>query len=81
MQREYSADGSTQNERPESSGQPRQGREAEALYELEMILRQMGFSDFAYDEEEDLFRFRDGRFAFSRYDADRRPLWRRDHSA
>ena len=72
---------SVQSERLEPPGQPRQSREAEALYELEMMLRQMGFSDFVYDEREDLFRFRDGRFAFSRYDADRSLLWRRDHSA
>ena len=74
-------DGSAQNERHELPEQPGQRREAEALYDLEMILRQMGFSDFAYDEEEDLFRFRDGRFAFSRYDADRKLLWKRDHRA
>ncbi len=74
-------EGSVQNERLEPPGQPRQSREAEALYEHEMILRQMGFSDFVYDKEEDLFRFRDGRFAFSRYDADRKLLWMRDHSA
>ena len=32
-----------------------------------MMLREMGFSEFVYDEEEEehLFRFRDGRFAFS----------------
>ena len=70
-----------QNERLEAYGQPHQSREAKALYEHEMMLRQMGFSDFVYDEREDLFRFRDGRFAFSRYDADRSLLWRRDHTA
>ena len=74
-------DGSVQIERLEPPGHPRQRRDAKALYELEMILRKMGFSDFDYDEEEDLFRFRDGRFAFSRYDADMKLLWRRNHTA
>ena len=41
-----------------------------ALYEFEMALREeeglSDFSDFLYDEENDLFRFPDGRFAFSR---------------
>ena len=37
-----------------------------ALYEFEMALREEGISDFVYDEENDLFRFPDGRFAFSR---------------
>jgi hypothetical protein len=74
-------DGSAQSEEPELTGQLRQRREAKALYEHEMILRHMGFSDFVYDEEEDLFRFSDGRFAFSRYDADRKLLWKRDHTA
>jgi len=31
-----------------------------------MVLREEGLSDFFYDEENDLFRFPDGRFAFSR---------------
>ncbi len=62
-------------------GQLRRRREAEALYKLEMMLREMDFSDFVYDEEEDLFRFRDGRFAFSRHHADTKLLWERDHCA
>jgi hypothetical protein len=37
-----------------------------ALYEFELALREEGLSDFVYDEENDLFRFPDGRFAFSR---------------
>jgi hypothetical protein len=37
-----------------------------ALYEFERALREEGISDFIYDEENDLFRFPDGRFAFSR---------------
>jgi len=34
------------------------------------MLREEGISDFVYDEEKDLFRFPDGRFAFSREWAD-----------
>jgi hypothetical protein len=45
-------------------------RQAEALYHIEMTLRGEGLSQFAYDEEKDLFRFPDGRFAFSRRFAD-----------
>jgi hypothetical protein len=43
-------------------------REAELLYGLEMQFRKVGWGDSAYvfDEERDLFRFHDGRFAFSR---------------
>jgi hypothetical protein len=41
-------------------------RQAKALYEIEMLFREEGVSDFVYDEEKDLFRFPDGRFAFSR---------------
>ncbi len=40
------------------------------VYEFEMVLREEGISDFVYDEGEDLFRFPDGRFAFSREWAD-----------
>ncbi len=35
-----------------------------------MFFREEGLSDFVYDEENDLFRFEDGRFAFSRTQAD-----------
>jgi hypothetical protein len=45
-------------------------RKAKALYEVEMFFREVGLSDFIYDEEKDLFRFPDGRFAFSRTHAD-----------
>jgi hypothetical protein len=45
-------------------------RQANALYEIEMLFREEGLSDFVYDEENDLFRFPDGRFAFSRTHAD-----------
>ena len=42
-------------------------RGAETLYELEMLWREEGTSEFVYDEEHDLFRFpEDGRFAFSK---------------
>ena len=42
-------------------------RGAESLYELEMLWREEGTSEFVYDEEHNLFRFpEDGRFAFSR---------------
>jgi hypothetical protein len=49
-----------------SSGRERSCRRSLALYEFEMALREEGLSDFVYDEENDLFRFPDGRFAFSR---------------
>jgi hypothetical protein len=42
---------------------------AETLYELEMECRRQGWGAdpaLVYDEERDLFRFRDGKFAFSR---------------
>lgn len=71
-------DGGVEKEWP---GQLYQRREAEALYKLEMMLRKMGLSDFAYDEEEDFFRFRDGCFAFSRHHADTKVLLERNHLA
>ena len=52
------------------SDRERRRRRANALYVFEMILREEGLSDFVYDEEEDLFRFSDGRFAFSKEWAD-----------
>ena len=48
------------------SARERRRRRSLALYEFEMALREEGLSDFVYDEENDLFRFPDGRFAFSR---------------
>lgn len=50
------------------SDRERRRRRAAALYEFEIALREEGaISDFAYDEEQDLFRFpEDGRFAFSK---------------
>ena len=46
--------------------------DAALRYELEMESRKVGWGDppVVYDEEKDLFRFRDGRFAFSREHAD-----------
>ena len=51
---------------------PSSADRAALRYELEMESRKVGWRDPAliYDEEEDLFRFRDGRFAFSRDHAD-----------
>ncbi len=50
-------------------------RRAEALYEFETALREMGqTSEFVYDEEHDLYRFADGEFAFSRQYANERRL-------
>ena len=48
-------------------------RDAALLYELELEFRKVGWEDPAlvYEEEKDLFRFIDGRFAFSREHADR----------
>lgn len=43
---------------------------AKILYELETGLWEMNLSKLSYDEEHDCFRFRDGRFAFSRTQAD-----------
>ncbi len=67
--------------RTDSQERPSQGREAEALYRFELMLREMGLSDFVYDGGEDLFRFRDGRFAFSRHHADTKLLLERNHLA
>jgi hypothetical protein len=57
-------------QRRSASEQRRSG--AELLYELEVEFRKVGWGDPAliYDEERDLFRFVDGRFAFSREHAD-----------
>jgi hypothetical protein len=63
------------------SDQERRRRRANALYEFEMALREEGeIQDFAYDEEQDLFRFpEDGRFAFSREWADMELLQERGY--
>jgi hypothetical protein len=52
------------------SDRERRRRRANALYEFELVLCEEGISDFVYDEGEDLFRFPDGKFAFSREWAD-----------
>jgi hypothetical protein len=54
-------------------------RQAKALYEIEMLFREEGLSSFVYDEEKDLFRFPDGRFAFSRIHADLKLLEERGY--
>jgi hypothetical protein len=46
-----------------------------------MFFREEGLSDFVYDEENDLFRFEDGRFAFSRTHADMKLLEERGYKA
>ncbi len=62
------------------SDRERRRRQAAALYELEMMLREEGDSDFVYDEERDLFRFpEDGRFAFSQERVDVRVLQERGY--
>ena len=47
-------------------------RQAEALYDVEMFMREEGLSRFVYDEEKYLVCFPDGRFAFSRFAFSRR---------
>jgi hypothetical protein len=47
---------------------------AEVLYELERGLWEANMSKLSYDEEQDCFRFEDGRFAFSKTKADWRLL-------
>ncbi len=51
-------------------------RRAEALYEVEMGFREAGLPSeaFVYDEEHHLFRFADGKFAFSKEYANERRL-------
>ena len=61
------------------SDRKRRRRRASALYEFEMVLREEGISDFVYDEEEDLFRLSDGRFAFSKEWADMDLLQKRGY--
>ena len=47
-------------------------RADQLLYDLEIELRKVGWGDpaFVHDEERGLFRFHDGKFAFSREHAD-----------
>jgi hypothetical protein len=64
--------------RPRAERPPIGGSEAKvrrgltkALYDMETFLRKQGFSEFAYDEELDVFRFpKDGSFAFCEEFAD-----------
>jgi hypothetical protein len=55
-------------------------RDAALRYDLEMESRKVGWGDPAlvYDEEKDLFRFVDGKFAFSHEHADWDLLRKRD---
>ncbi len=46
-----------------------------------MFFREEGLFDFIYDGEKDLFRFKSGRFAFSRTQADITLLEERGYSA
>jgi hypothetical protein len=39
---------------------------ARVLYDLQMGLWEANMSELTYDEEQECFRFRDGRFAFSK---------------
>jgi len=50
------------------SATERRKRNARLLYDFEVECRRQGWGDpaFVYDEGKDLFRFTDGRFAFSR---------------
>ncbi len=52
--------------RRSGSDRERSRTQAEILHELEMGLRAEGTSYLIYDEKHDLFRFPDGRFAFSK---------------
>jgi hypothetical protein len=45
-------------------------RLAKDLYDVEMYFSKKGGSEFVYDEELDVFRFEDGRFAFCQDFAD-----------
>ena len=63
-----------------SSGDDRR-RPAKVLYDLEMALWEMGMSKLNYDEELDCFRFpEDGRFAFSKREADWKLLEELDYT-
>ncbi len=58
-----------------------QCRQAKSLYKTEMFFRGDGLFDFIYDEENNLFRFKNGRFAFSRARADVALLEERGYKA
>jgi hypothetical protein len=56
-------------------------RPAKVLYDLEMALWEMGMSKLNYDEELECFRFpEDGRFAFSKREADWKLLEELDYT-
>ena len=57
------------------------GLRPEDLCDVVTYLINKGGSEFVYDEELDVFRFEDGRFAFSRTHADIELLEERDYSA
>ena len=50
------------------------------LYDLQMGLWEAGWSELSYDEERDCFRFRDGRFAFSKTKANWKLLHERGYT-
>ncbi len=52
---------------------------AEDLCDVETYLRNKGGSEFLYDEELDVFRFEDGRFAFCQEFADWKLLGERGY--
>jgi hypothetical protein len=60
---------------PDAAGAERRRVKCELLYDLEMVCREQGWGDSSYvhDEERELFRFHDGRFAFFREHADWAP--------
>jgi hypothetical protein len=54
--------------------------QADHLYAIEMYRREIGASEFLYDEQLDVFRFpEDGRFAFCEEFADWKRLWEREY--
>jgi hypothetical protein len=57
---------------PRRSEAEQRRMDARILYDFEVECRKQGWGDpaFVYDEENDRFRFHDGRFAFSREHAD-----------
>jgi hypothetical protein len=57
---------------PKRSEAEKRRLQARLLYDFEVECREQGWGDpaFVYEEEHDLFRFTDGRFAFSREHAD-----------
>jgi hypothetical protein len=64
---------------PRRSEAERRRIAARILYDFEVECRRQGWGDpaFAYDEDEDLFRWTDGRFAFSCEHADWKLLRKR----